>query len=93
MMRKSDTISVRIEPELKENVEKILAQCGLKTSDAIKMFFKQIEMYRGLPFDVRIPEQYNDETKAAIQEALKLAKDPHAKNFDSMDAIKKELES
>lgn len=57
------------------------------------MFFKQIEMYRGLPFDVRIPEQYNDETRAAIQEALKLAQDPHAKNYDSMEAIKKELKA
>lgn len=40
---KSATIRARIEPELKTNVENILVSLGLNTSEAITIFYKQIE--------------------------------------------------
>ncbi len=36
------------------NAEQILAQLGLKPSEAINIFFAQIELCRGLPFDVNL---------------------------------------
>ena len=55
MATKSANIYVRIEPEVKEQAEGILAALGIPASSAINMFYKQIILNRGLPFDVKIP--------------------------------------
>jgi DNA-damage-inducible protein J len=65
-MAKTATISARIDPELKGNVEIIFGELGLTTTQAITLFFKQVEMYKGLPFAVRI---FNVETVAALEES------------------------
>ena len=48
---------------LKENVEVILAQLGLTSSDAIKLFYKQIELNGGLPFELKVPDKILAEKK------------------------------
>jgi DNA-damage-inducible protein J len=63
---KTAAINARIAPDLKEDVESILARLGVTTTQAITMYFEQIRMNKGLPFSVRIP---NDETLRAIREA------------------------
>jgi DNA-damage-inducible protein J len=54
-MGKTSTIRARIEPELKDNAEHIFQQLGLSTTQAITLFYKQVELKQGLPFDVAIP--------------------------------------
>jgi len=49
-MAKSAFVRARIEPELKENAEHILKDLGIRPSDAINMFYHQIERTGGLPF-------------------------------------------
>ena len=44
---KTAIINARVKPELKGDVEKILAQLGITTTQAITMFFEQIKMNRG----------------------------------------------
>lgn len=66
-MSKTAMIRARIEPTLKEETEKILEALGLSVSEAITLFYKQITFQKGLPFDVKIP---NEVTIAAIQVAL-----------------------
>ena len=56
-MAKSANLYVRIEPEVKEQAEKILSALGIPASNAINMFYKQIILQRGLPFEVKIPEK------------------------------------
>ncbi len=63
---KTAIINARVKPELKSDVEKILAQLGITTTQAITMFFEQIKMNRGIPFQLNIP---NAETEAAMKEA------------------------
>ena len=63
---KTAIINARVKPELKGDVEQILAQLGITTTQAITMFFEQIKMNRGIPFQLKIP---NDETVAAMKEA------------------------
>ncbi len=63
---KTAIINARVKPELKSDVEKILAQLGITTTQAITMFFEQIKMNRGIPFQLKIP---NAETEAAMKEA------------------------
>ena len=40
---------------LKEKAESILSTLGIPASSAINMFYKQIILQRGLPFEVKIP--------------------------------------
>ena len=62
---KSAMVRARIEPELKTTVEKYFEILGLSTTQAITLFFKQVELRRGLPFEISIP---NAETLAAMKE-------------------------
>ena len=64
-MAKTAAINTRIEPDLKQEAEGIFSTLGIKTSDAISMFYKQVVLQKGIPFDVRIP---NEETIAALNE-------------------------
>lgn len=54
-MAKSASVYARIDPKLKEQAEAILSALGIPTSSAIDMFFKQIVLKKGLPFEVRLP--------------------------------------
>lgn len=54
-MAKSANLYARIEPELKEQAEMILAALGIPSSSAITMFYKQIVLNNGLPFEVKLP--------------------------------------
>lgn len=58
MAAKSANLYARIEPEVKEQAESILATLGIPASSAINMFYKQIILNRGLPFEVKIPTTY-----------------------------------
>jgi DNA-damage-inducible protein J len=64
-MEKAATITMRIEPALKAQVEDILRQNGLSPTQAIRIFYSQICMHHGLPFEVKIP---NSRTQEAIEE-------------------------
>ena len=55
MAAKSANLYARIEPDVKERAESILAELGIPASNAINMFYKQIILQKGLPFDVKLP--------------------------------------
>lgn len=54
-MAKTANLYARIEPDVKEQAESILSALGIPASNAINMFYKQIILQRGLPFDVKMP--------------------------------------
>ena len=62
-MSNTTTVHARMDTALKENVEVILAQLGLTSSDAIKLFYKQIELNGGLPFELKVPDKILAEKK------------------------------
>ena len=64
-MNKSATIRTRIEPGLKRDVEDILAELGLTASETVHLLYRQIKLQRGLPFDVRIPNELTVRTLKA----------------------------
>ena len=65
-MPKTATISARIDPELKREAERVFKELGLTATQAITLFYKQVELKRGLPFAVRVPNQV---TVEALEEA------------------------
>ena len=54
-MAKTANLYARIEPDVKEQAESILTALGIPASNAINMFYKQIILHRGLPFEVKMP--------------------------------------
>jgi DNA-damage-inducible protein J len=61
---KTGMIRARVDPDLKVRAEAILGDLGLNASDAIRLFYTQITLSDGLPFDVRIPNAETREARA-----------------------------
>jgi DNA-damage-inducible protein J len=53
-MNKTSTVRARIEPDLKDKAEQVFRKLGLTSTQAITLFYKQVELRNGLPFDVVI---------------------------------------
>ena len=66
-MAKTASMYVRIDPAIKEEVEKVYYRYGISLSEAINIFIYQSINIGGLPFDLR-PAVPNAETLAAIEE-------------------------
>jgi DNA-damage-inducible protein J len=84
-MPKSSSISARIDPEIKKSAERIFRQLGLTASQAITLFYKQVELRKGIPFPVELP---NEATQAALEEAKEREKLP---KFDTTKELYEEL--
>lgn len=72
MSTKSANIYARIEPDVKEQAEGILSELGIPASNAIGMFYRQIILQRGLPFEVKIPTSRLLDTSTLTDEELNL---------------------
>ena len=88
-MANSALIQVRVEPNLKSDVDSILADNGLDTPTAIRMFLAKVRHVGGIPFEVR---SYNAETIAAMEEANRIANDPHAKSYSTFIELLADLD-
>ena len=64
-MSKTAIIRARIEPDLKEHAEAVFYHLGLNATQAITMFYRQVELRGGLPFDVAIPTTTTTQTFGA----------------------------
>lgn len=68
----TSNIQIRVDTELKENVEKILDDMGLDLRTAFRMFLKKIESAKTIPFALRKEEvDENGLTKRQQKELLK----------------------
>ncbi len=67
---KKVTTSIKLDAEVKEEAKKILKELGLSMGEAVNIFLRQVTLNKGLPFEVKIP---NDETKEAIKNARQRA--------------------
>ena len=82
-MSKTATVRARIEPNLKEEVETLFHKLGLSTTDAINIFFKQVKLRKGLPFEVAIP---NEVTKKVLDDTDNGKNLVHHNSIDEMFA-------
>jgi DNA-damage-inducible protein J len=60
------TVRARIDSSLKKDVEEIFNDIGINTSQAITIFLKKVQRERGIPFQLKVP---NEETVKAMNEA------------------------
>lgn len=63
---KTQMMHTRIDPDLKKKAEAVFNAIGINAADAIRMFFTQVTLNQGLPFDVKIP---NKETLNAMKDS------------------------
>lgn len=81
---KTAAVHTRIQPEIKERAESILHRLGLSPTEAIRMFYTQITLRNGLPFDVSIP---NEETEKALSDSRS------GRNLERFESVDKLFES
>ena len=76
--------NVYLDTEMKKKAQEIFKQYGMGLSDAFNIFLTQAVMEKGIPFQIKIP---NDETTEVIKEARE------GKNMTkvSLDELKKEV--
>lgn len=53
-------INVRIDNQLKNDVELIFDKLGISTADAIRMFLKKVKSENGIPFSLKLEKENND---------------------------------
>ncbi len=80
-MAKTEFIRARIEPELKKEVLSIFQTLGLSLTEAINLFFRMVKLNRGLPFEIKIP---NEETLQAMEDAVM---ERNLEEWNSVDAF------
>jgi DNA-damage-inducible protein J len=80
-MSKTAMIRARTDSQLKEKVELIFEKLGLNATAAINIFYKQVLLTHGLPFEVKIP---NATTLKAMKSAQAGRTVKTFKNADDM---------
>ncbi len=82
---KTSTARALIDPQVKKQAETIIKELGLSVSNAFELFYRQVIVHRGLPFDLQIP---NEKTIKAINNS----RAGKGKKFSSTDDLFNDLD-
>lgn len=99
MAAKTANVLARVEPDVKEQAEAIMAKLGVPASTVINMLYKQIIMTRSIPFALSVPSApiARDEMDTAafnvmMEEGLSQAKAGHGHSLDeAFDLLHKDV--
>jgi len=83
-MIKKARVEARVDSKLKEIVNSVLRKLDISESEAIRMYFRQIALTKGIPFEIQVP---NKETQKALNEVKK----KKLREFDSFDDYLKDI--
>ena len=86
-MAKTATIQTRVDPVIKNNAQIILKKLNISMSEAISMYLSQIMLHKGIPFEIKIPNEVTAKTLKNTENGNELHK------VDSVDALFRELDS
>ena len=70
---KSSSVNVRINENIKQHSESILEDLGLSRAVAIDLFYRQIILHNGLPFDLKLntpPLSTSDFSPSELEDIL-----------------------
>ena len=56
-MARTANVFAHVEPEIKEQAEQVLERLGIPMSNAVGMFLRQIVLQRGIPFEMKLPQE------------------------------------
>jgi DNA-damage-inducible protein J len=87
MSTKTASLSMRLDPDVKAESERLFSGFGMTLSEAINVLPHKSLQVGGLPFDVR-QERYNAETEEAMHEARAImAGEVETKQYASVDEL------
>ncbi len=90
-MAKTDTLNIRIEPELKKEVEGTLNDLGMNIAEAVTIFLKQVVLTDSIPFVIKKPK-FSDDMLEAIAEADEILKNPNKyKSYNNLGEILEDI--
>ena len=75
----SAIVRCRISPDVKGQAEEVLASIGMSTSDAMRLFLKQVAIRGEFPLELKVP---NERTISAFEE-----KNPEAVSLEELQAM------
>ena len=73
-MAKTATIQTRVDPEIKRNAQKILSTLNISMSEAISLYLTQITLNKGIPFEIKIPNELTAKTLRKSEKGKELNK-------------------
>ena len=79
MQKKTSMIRARTTKQLKEAAETILKQLGITPSQAINMFYTQITLHKGIPFELDLEKDDTPENYIAVKD------DKHLRSLLGLD--------
>ena len=56
-MARTSNVFARVDPKIKEQAEQVLDRLGIHMSNAVTMFLRQVVLQRGIPFDIKLPQE------------------------------------
>jgi DNA-damage-inducible protein J len=83
--RKTAMIRARTEPKLKKDVEIIFERLGISSTEAINLFYTQVRLKKGIPFEIKIPN------KATLKAFKDSENRKNIKSFNNINDLLKEL--
>ena len=76
MAVKGSVVRARVDEKLKRDSDEILSRLGISQTEAIRIFFSQVVLRKGLPFAVSLQSEDNDDLLL-----------PRAKRQAAIDAV------
>lgn len=61
-MSEDTLVEAKIDSTLKSEVEQLFKELGLSTAEAITLFYEQVKLSKGLPFETDIPNRKTQQT-------------------------------
>ncbi len=86
-MSKTTTIQARINPEIKTQAQKILNSLHISMSEAISIYLTQIALHKGIPFEIKVPNEQTVKTIKKSENGKELHK------VKSVDELFRELDN
>ena len=86
---KDSVVRARIDSRLKAEAARVLAQCGLEPSDAIRLFLQQVVAYQGIPFEIRSVER--EPSLAELRELKRRSQERDHQIAKSVDVSKGQM--
>ncbi len=65
------TISIRIDPNLKNEFDEVCAELGVTMSTAVIMLAKKMTREKRIPFDVSLDPFYSEENRQRLRESMR----------------------
>ena len=78
---KAAMVRARVDKDLKISVEHVLEKLGLSMSEAINLFMAQIKLKRGIPFEVKLPNETTLKTFKDTDENRNLTRCKNSKDM------------